>query len=90
MQQLLIFLAMGVMVTLLIQIETDLISWIFFTLNMVQLGFLIRGKSDSASVSACLWIANIIKLYALTVLITQVGFVSFIGATASTEPNSVD
>lgn len=88
--QVMIFLAIGVMLLLMMQVETDLITWVFFVLNMIQLAFLIRGSSDSSEAATCRFVSQVIKIYALVVLMIQILFISFVGAVPTTDPKSVD
>jgi hypothetical protein len=85
-----IFIALGILLGFLLYIDCDAITWVFFVLAFINLGYVIRGSTDSSAVAVNLCIAQIIKGYSLLVLIIQVGFTAYYGALPSTEPNSVD
>jgi hypothetical protein len=65
--------AMLLLVFLMISMQTimeiDIISWIFLILNLVNLAFIIKGNTSVTAAKASYYIAELIKFYALFVLI---------------------
>lgn len=87
------FSILAVVVLMLVShsiIETDLMSWIFFVLNFINMAALIRGDSSKSSVARSLLISNIIKAYALAVLLLTFCFVTIIGPERPNDPKSID
>jgi hypothetical protein len=88
---LIIYALMVFMVFIHKDLETNIINWIFFSLNMINLALIIRGTSTMNDIKQSLKIVNIIKVYSLTVLILIILFISLIGELPKVDiPDSLD
>mmetsp|Transcript_21580 Transcript_21580/g.33240 ORF Transcript_21580/g.33240 Transcript_21580/m.33240 type:complete len:435 (-) Transcript_21580:108-1412(-) len=79
------------MVSIHALIETNIINWLFFILNAVNLALIIRGNKGIKYLKQSVFIANTIKVYALIILIIDILFISFVGEMPKPDqPNSLD
>jgi len=86
-----IYVVMITMIAIHALIETNIINWIFFILNAINLAMMIRGNKGIKYLKQSIFIANSIKVYALMVLILDILFISFIGEDEKADqPNSLD
>ena len=72
-------------------IETNIINWVFLTLNLVNFGLIIRGNKSLKSLKTNQRVVAIIKFYSMLILLANILFIVFIGATEKTDmPKSND
>jgi hypothetical protein len=53
-------------------IDPSIISWLFFVLNLVNLSYMIKGGEHRSDLRTQYYISNIIKVYALIVIIVTI------------------
>jgi len=72
-------------------IETNLINWVFFVLNLINFAFIIRGTKELKFLKQSLCITNLIKVWSLMILILDILFICFIGEIEKVnQPESLD
>jgi hypothetical protein len=62
-------------------IETNVINWVFLTLNLVNFGLIIRGNKSLKSLKTNQRVVGIIKFYSMLILLANILFIVFVGAT---------
>jgi hypothetical protein len=67
------------MIYMQIYIETNIINWVFFVLNTLNFAMVIRANTNVYAIDQQLIVANLIKFYALNILVIDILFISFIG-----------
>ena len=60
-------------------IEVNIINWIFFVLNNINLFLIIRGSRSESAINQSIWVTTVIKLYSLVIMITDILFICLIG-----------
>jgi hypothetical protein len=79
------------MIVLGFNVQTNLINWIFFILNILNLGISISGTHNLYSVESSIKITRIIKFFALFILIFDTLFICFVGEVEKVnDPESLD
>jgi hypothetical protein len=76
---LLIWVVIILMVGANSQTETNLINWVFMGMNFVLFGLIIRGNKSIKSIKNNLKLVSFIKVYSMTMLISNIMFILFVG-----------
>jgi hypothetical protein len=86
----LLWISLFVMVASLSKAQTNLITWVFFTLNVSLMSLVARGGLDLHTLKRTWQCAAIIKYYSVSIILIDVAFICFIGESKSTDRNSYD
>jgi hypothetical protein len=88
-----IFIYSIIMVMCMVQInlETNILNWLFFIVNIMNLVILISGASTQASLKRQERIATFIKLFAIIIIVIDILFIFLIGEfEKKNKPDSLD
>lgn len=88
---LMIWVVIIAMIGAISAIETNLINWVFLGLNIILLGFIIRGNKSIKSIRNNLRLVSFIKMYSIIILMANIMFILFVGEKPKEhQPNSND
>lgn len=75
----LLWISLFVMVASLSKAQTNLITWVFFILNVSLMSLVARGGLDLHTLKRTWQCAAIIKYYSVSIILIDVAFICFIG-----------
>ena len=78
-QSYLIFAVIGVLIYFIGQAQVNLISWIFFILNMMMLSLIAKGDDKESTNRYTKQVCTVIKVYSTLILVSDILFICFIG-----------
>lgn len=78
-QSYLIFVVLGVLLYFIGKAQVNLISWIFFVLNMMMLSFIAKGDGKESTNRYTKQVCTVIKVYSTIILVSDILFICFIG-----------
>lgn len=86
-----IYALLGFMIYATQTIEVNIINWVFFVLNNINMFLIIRGSKKESSINQSICVTNIIKAYSLFVMSLDILFICFIGMNEKDDsPGSLD
>lgn len=86
-----VYLVLGIMIYLQHNVQTNLINWTFFVMNVLNLSMMITGSHSNKSYTRNERVASFIKFYSISILLTDIAFVFFIGEKEKkNKPKSLD
>jgi hypothetical protein len=75
----LLWISLFVMVASLSKAQTNLITWLFFILNISLMSLVARGGRELRTVQRTRHFTNIIKYYSVSIILIDIAFICFIG-----------
>jgi len=64
------------------KLETNIINWIFFTLQMINFALIVKGTSSLSDIKQKMFVVSLIKIFAFIILFMDIQFITFIGELA--------
>jgi len=87
----LIFVVLAVLLYFIAKAQVNLISWIFFILNMMMLSFIAKGDGKESTNKHIKQVCTIIKTYSTIILVADIIFICFVGERPKPDqPGSLD
>lgn len=90
-QSYLIFVVLGVLLYFIGKAQVNLISWIFFVLNMMMLSFIAKGDDKDSTNRYTKQVCTVIKVYSTIILVSDILFICLVGEREKLQqPDSLD
>ena len=86
----LIFIVLGILIFFIGKAQTNLISSIFFTLNITNLSFIAKADNKKSTNMRIYNLTNFIKFFAAAILLLDILFIFTIGEMPRNDPTSLD
>jgi len=85
-----VYSVLGINIYIHKYLQVNLINWVFWILNILNFGLMIRGTKTTKYVNQIKATTNSLKFYSLMILVIDIAFSIFIGEREKTFPNSLD
>ena len=87
---LIIVAVLGVLLYFIGKADTNLINWIFFSLNVINFAIMAKNDNKPSTNKKSLFFARMIKVYSGLILLFDIGFILVLGEEESVEADSWD